>query len=304
MTKVLVIGGGGFIGSHVSEVFLLQGHSVQIVDKTKGKYDPYLQELGAEFIYGDFTDDSLMDKCISSDIDIIIHLASTTVPKSSNENPIYDIETNLISTVKLLNLASKRKIPRFIFSSSGGTVYGENNVPIKEDTLPRPNCSYGIVKLCIENYLEMFNKIYGLNYTVLRMSNAYGPRQPLRQDQGLIPMVINRALVSQPIDVWGDGTAIRDYVYVKDIALAFLAATQPIAANHVFNIGSGKGYSVKEVIDLISVILNKEIKVNYTEQNKPGVSKNILNFDKAKSMLGWIPAISLENGIQEYIESL
>jgi UDP-glucose 4-epimerase len=177
-----------------------------------------------EWIEGDLVNQEDLEAAIQG-CDIIYHLVSTTLPKSSNDNPAYDIETNVIGTLHLLDLARKKMGKKVIFISSGGTVYGvPGEVPIKESYPTNPLCSYGIVKLTIEKYLALYHQLYGLDYCVIRPSNPFGERQRVTGAQGAVAVFLHKALRDEPIEIWGDGTVVRDFIYVGDLTAALVKA--------------------------------------------------------------------------------
>lgn len=213
--KALVLGGNGFIGSHLVDRLLLAGHGVRIFDRNEELYRRPL--AGVEYCYADFGNRTLLAEALDG-IDIVFHLISTTVPKTSNDDPAFDVMSNVVETIALLEKCVARGIKKVVFLSSGGTVYGAPAaLPVSEDSPTNPECSYGITKLTIEKYLALFNHLYGLDYVVVRPSNPYGPRQNLLGIQGAISVFLGRVAARKPIEVWGDGQIVRDYVYVEDL---------------------------------------------------------------------------------------
>ena len=211
----VVMGGGGFIGSHLTESLLLRYGKVTVFDKPGAPHLDLLSRKGANIILGDFLESTHVQKALIS-ADTVFHLISTTVPKSSTDDPVFDIETNLVGTVSLLNLAKKTGVKKIVFTSSGGTVYGvPREIPISEDHPTDPISSYGIVKLTIEKYLHLLWTLYGMNYSILRISNAYGERQIANSAQGIIPTIIDKVLHDEVFTIWGDGSVIRDYVHIS-----------------------------------------------------------------------------------------
>lgn len=299
MYKVLIIGGNGFIGSHVVDRFCLSGCSPIVFGRNKGFYREPSGDV--TYIYGDIKNLTQIDEVFSSGIDVVIHLVSSTNPKSSNDNPIYDIENNLLTTVSLLNACVKYKIKKIIFVSSGGTVYGiPDTLPIDENHPCLPLCSYGIVKHAIENYLHFYYYNYGLNYCVLRVSNPYGIRQNPKLSIGAIAVFTSKILNNEAITIWGDGTIVRDFISVQDIAeLCYRSAIMDGCG--IFNAGSGKGVSLIEIINIISEITGKKAVVNYEPARSFDVPAIYLDCSKALSVFGWHPTISLYDGIKEYV---
>lgn len=300
--KSVVIGGGGFIGSHIAEALLRAGDDVIVFDRPDARHLGILAKQRVKIMAGNFLEVSDLTDVLS-DADIVYHLVSSTVPKTSNEDPVYDIETNLIGTVNFLISAKKAGAKKIIFSSSGGTVYGiPRNIPIQETHPTNPICSYGIVKLAIEKYAQLFFELYGLDYRILRIANAYGERQPMNSSQGVLPMIIGNALQGKKITIWGDGSVIRDYVYVSDIVDAFVKIRLFDGDQRIFNIGSGVGHSVIELLRVTETILGQQLDVDYQKGQAYDVPVNILNVSLAKECLGWFSKVDITMGISRIIQ--
>lgn len=299
--KCLILGGGGFLGSHLTEKFLDSGYEVTVFDKSDAPFSNFLIKKGAKLIKGDFFNEDDLHNALE-DKDIVIHLVSTTVPKTSNENPKYDIESNLMGTVNFLDVIRKFTVKKLIFASSGGTVYGiPKDIPIKENHPTNPICSYGIVKLAIEKYIQLYNHNFNLEYSILRMSNLYGERQPISDQQGIVSTIINSGLKKKIIEIFGDGTIIRDYLYVKDASEAFLKAANNTGKHKIFNIGSGHGYSINQIIKIVETNFGIDLEINYKKSRSLDVPINILDINKAKKLLNWTPKTNLSNGLDKTI---
>lgn len=295
--KCVVIGGGGFIGSHVSEALLAEGHTVTVFDRGRSSNLEMLKQKGAALCLGDFFRMEDLPRALENQ-DVVFHLLSTTVPQTSNEDPVYDVETNVSGTLRLLNAARDAGIKKVIFASSGGTVYGiPQEIPIKETHPTDPTSSYGIGKLIIEKYLYMYSLLYGLDYCILRIANAYGERQRPTATQGVIPAFLERALRNQEINVWGDGSIMRDYVFITDIANALVKALTYSGEMKIFNIGSGHAHSLNDVIQVIEEVTGRPLQVNHTPGRSFDVPISVLDISRARSYLNWVPAIGLLEGI-------
>jgi UDP-glucose 4-epimerase len=230
--------------------------------------------------------------------DAVLHLVSTTLPKNSNDDPIYDIQSNVVATLQMLNAMVAQNIRKIIFISSGGTVYGNPiYLPIDEKHPTDPMVSYGIAKLTIEKYLQMFERMYGIKAITLRVANPYGERQRIETAQGAVSVFIYNALRGISIDIWGDGSVTRDYLHVSDVAEAFVRAMEYTGAKRCFNIGSGTGASLNELICMIEEVLGKRIERNYLPGRPFDVPVSVLNNDLARKELQWEPSISMRNGI-------
>lgn len=292
--NVLVLGGCGFIGSHLVDHLLKSGHKVRVFDRAPELFRTPLRTV--EYRFGDFSDGALLAEVLEG-VDVVYHLISTTVPSTSNLNPIADVQSNLIGTLQLLNLMVQKRIPKIVYLSSGGTVYGiPQSVPIKETHSLQPVCSYGVVKVAIENYLHMFYHLHNLKYVALRVANPYGERQGHYGVQGVIGTFIGRLINNEPIEIWGNGDIIRDYIYVGDLAkLCSIASKNDV--NGIFNIGSGRGVSVNDIVKILSDITGREIKPIYKQSRAYDVSEVVLDINKIIDNFGWRPEINLRDGM-------
>jgi UDP-glucose 4-epimerase len=299
MASCLVLGGAGFIGSHLAEVLLQAGHRVRIFDRPHlDRLPSFLQRREFEVFTGDFLNPYVLSAALEGS-EIVFHLVSTTLPKTSNDNPVYDVESNVVGTLRLLELCRSQGVRKVVFVSSGGTVYGvPRSVPIDETHPTEPICSYGIQKLVIEKYLQLNHRIHGLDYCVVRPSNLYGPRQRLDVAQGAVAVFLDRALRGQPIEVWGDGSAVRDYLYVGDAAEALLKAAAFEGEPRLFNIGSGVGSSLKQLIKEIEALLGRPLAVAYAAARPLDVPVNVLDTSLARRHLGWTARTSLAEGLR------
>ena len=302
MLKCLVLGGEGFIGSNLSQKLTEVGYQVRVFTRTSLlKYDN-LQFI--EVYEGDFSNHSDIERAIEG-CQVIFHLISSTLPKSSNDDPIYDIKSNLVNTLKMLDLAVKYSVKKIIFTSSGGTVYGvPSEIPITENSLTNPICSYGINKLSIEKYLHLYHHLYNLDYCILRLANPYGQGQKLLSSQGVISIFIYKALCNHILEIWGDGTTTRDYIYIDDVVRSLVAAIDYNGKEKIFNIGSGQGITLNTLISQIEQILGYQIKCNYLDSRPLDVPINILNIDRAKYHLDWKPLISLPEGLELTVKAI
>jgi len=296
--KCLILGGGGFLGSHLCEALLAQGYAVRIFDRPNIlRFRPFSNTDGVEWVEGDFINREHVAQAVSG-CDIIFHLISTTLPRSSNENPAYDVETNVIGTLHLLEAAQKNKIKKTIFVSSGGTVYGiPQEIPIRESHPTEPICSYGIVKLTIEKYLNLFHLLHGMEYCVLRLANPFGERQRVAAAQGAVAVFLHKALRNESIEIWGDGSVIRDYFHVSDAVSAMMKALTYQGSSGVFNIGSGVGQSLNEILAAIEIQLGAPVKRSYLAPRAFDVPVSILDISKAAELLSWTPQVSFAEGL-------
>jgi UDP-glucose 4-epimerase len=291
----LILGGNGFIGSHLSDRLLREGHSVRVFDKYEEHFRKPLPEV--DYRYGDFGNRGLLADALTG-IEIVFHLISTSLPKTSNDDPAFDVQSNVIESIFLLQECAARKIRKVLFISSGGTVYGRPAVlPIPEDSPTEPDCSYGITKLAIEKYLALYHHLYGLEYTVVRPSNPYGSRQNPLGIQGAIPVFLGKVARREPIEIWGDGEVVRDYIYIDDLIEGMYKAATVDAPSRIFNLGSGTGRSLNDIVSVIRKVTGRDVRVNYTEKRAFDVPKIILDITRAKEQLSWAPVTSLEDGM-------
>ncbi len=295
--QVLVLGGNGFIGSHVVDTLLNDGQTVRVLDRLPEKFR--LPKKNVDYRIGSFNDSFLLAESLE-DIEVIYHLISTTVPSTSNMDPINDIQSNLIGTLQLLKMMTKKKVRHIVYLSSGGTVYGNpHTFPISEEHRLQPICSYGIVKNAIENYLLMYEQLYELQPIILRASNAYGPRQGHIGVQGVISTFMNKIINNKHLTVWGDGSVIRDYIYAKDLALLCRIAGSSNKTG-IFNAGSGKGYSINQVINIISHITGMKPNIKYNHKRDFDIQEVVLDMKRTRKAFSWKAETSLDDGIAHY----
>jgi UDP-glucose 4-epimerase len=274
------------------------------IEGTEGEETRDTMVSALEWIEGDFTNPADIQHAVAG-CDVIFHLICTTLPKSSNDNPIYDIESNVISTVRLLDAAKENKVKKVVFISSGGTVYGiPRNIPIPETHPADPVCSYGIAKLAIEKYLGLYHYLYGIDYCILRVANPFGEGQRVVSSQGAVAVFLYRALKNELIEVWGDGSVVRDYVYIGDVVDAFLKAMDHTGSPRTFNIGSGRGYSLNELLEIIESLIGHPVPRIYKEARTLDVPVNVLDISSAGKFLNWQPRTSFRDGLMRTLGSM
>jgi UDP-glucose 4-epimerase len=240
----------------------------------------------------------------------VFHLAWATVPGTANANPLGDLETNVAGTVRLLEALRHLPDIPITFTSSGGTVYGEANIlPLPEDHPLRPKTAYGVSKTTAEHYALLFRRLWNVDARIVRLSNPFGPGQDIKGQLGAASIFAARALAGERIEIWGDGSAIRDYIYVDDAISGILAAMlappdRVRSQDPVFNIGSGRGVSLRELISLLMHILDKPIEVVYKPARDFDVRASVLDITRARQILDWSPKISFEEGLSRHIAYL
>lgn len=291
----LLLGGNGFMGTHLTDRLLEDGHAVRVYDRSPNKFRTLPR--GVEYIEGELGNHGLILEALQG-VEVVYHFVSTTLPKTSNDDPLYDVRSNLIDTVQLLESCVEAGIRKVVFASSGGTVYGvPKEVPISEDHPTEPISSYGIVKLAIEKYLHLFHHLYGLDYTALRISNPYGPYQNPAGQQGVISVFLKHLYEGTPITIWGDGSVVRDYLYVTDVVEALELAGGEETRHKVFNIGSGYGVSLNELLHEITEVVGEWPEVEYVSGRALDVPASVLGVGRAQEEMGWRPRTELAQGI-------
>jgi UDP-glucose 4-epimerase len=295
----LVLGGAGFIGSHIVDALVARKHSVRVFDLPSVSTRNLKQCLNSiNMIGGDFSNENDVSMALES-TDVIIHLIGTTLPEPSNDNPRYDVNTNVIATLKLLDKAVEKRVKKIIFASSGGTVYGiPQSLPIPETHPTDPICSYGITKLTVEKYLALYHRLYNLDYTILRLGNPFGERQRITNVQGAVAVFLGKIRQNQPITIWGDGTVARDFFYISDLVSAFMAVLESETQTKIFNIASGQAYTLNELLATMKEVTGRDVSVRYAPGRKLDVLTNCLDISRAQEELGWWPKIALSEGIR------
>ena len=290
----LVLGGCGFIGSHVVDALLARGHGVRVFDRQPERFRPAC--VGVDYIFGDFSDRALLIEALSG-VDTVFHMISTTFPGTANFNPQGDVQDNLVNTLTLVRSMIELGIARLLFLSSGGTVYGvPETIPIPESHPLRPIGSYGIVKAAIEQYLGMYHREGRLAPVIIRASNPYGPRQGHTGVQGVVSTFLRRALDRHPIEIWGDGNVVRDYFYVEDLGRLCVTAAESDAVG-AFNAGSGNGVSLNELIGAIAEATGATIERIYKPARSVDVPTSILDVSRAEQAFGWRAKVPLVDGL-------
>ena len=294
--RVLVTGGTGFIGSHVIEHLVQKGHEVTSLSLSSRL--PARLSSSVQVVHGNLMDKRILDSCLK-EVECIVHLAWSSLPHSTIECPDVDIEQNVLSSVALLEQAHKYGVEKAVFLSSGGTVYGiSDELPIHEEHPCAPICSYGITKAATENFFKLYHQVYGMNGAVLRVSNVYGPRHKASSGQGVVGVWLDHCMRREPIEVFGDGGVIRDYIYVTDVAKAVVAAVEKNQSLGVLNIGTGKGTSLQELLNFMEGVIGFIPEVRFSPQRVFDVPENILDASRAKTSLDWEPLVGLPEGIE------
>ena len=296
--KVLVTGGAGFIGSHIVDALINDGYDVVIVDNLSTGKPEYINKK-ATFYKQDITKD--IEYIFKKERpDYVNHQAAQTNLNYSVINPNFDANVNIIGSLNVIKNCVKYEVKKIIYASSGGAIYG-NICNASEETKIDIISPYGVSKYTGELYLKCFSHLYNLKYTILRYSNVYGPRQLPKGESGVVSIFINRFLNRKQPIIYGDGTQLRDFVYIEDVVRANLLALKK-GDNSIFNIGTGIPTSINKLFLILKRLLNSDQEPKY-EKPRPGdLTKNSLNIDKARKLLHWHPKVDLEFGLKKTIE--
>jgi UDP-glucose 4-epimerase len=295
--KALVIGGNGFIGSHLVDHLVAAGREVVVLDFQGRRYDSL--PSGVHFVHGDLNQPYIVREALVG-VDVVYHLAWATIHEVANQDPAADISANLIPTIHLIEACRSAAVRRFVFTSSGGTVYGPpSRFPTDESHPQNPINAYGITKLAVEKYLQMFNHLYGFDYAVLRPSVPYGPRQNPLGKQGAIAVFLYRVSQNLPLTIWGDGNAVRDYFYIGDLVAALQAAGEShLDRQRIFNIGGGEGITLNSLLEKVEGAVGKKARVEYLPERKFDAPKIVLDTSLAKQVLNWEAKVAIDQGLR------
>jgi UDP-glucose 4-epimerase len=292
--KCVVLGGGGFIGTHLCRRLRERVASL----KAYGRRRSFPDALeGVEWFEGDFNDPANLAAALEG-CDTVFHLVNATTPSSANVDKAADVRLNVLGTLQMLEICRTEGVKRVVFTSSGGTIYGVPEIlPTPETAICQPITSYGISKLTIEKYLYLYNYLHELDYRILRIANPFGPLQTASKNQGVIGAFLRRSLANQPIEIWGDGSVARDYLYVDDVIDAIILAAEYGGNEKIFNIGSGTARSLLDVIHAIETVTG----IKPFVVNKAGrlldVPTSVLDVSLAKRSLGWEPKTEFNDGL-------
>jgi UDP-glucose 4-epimerase len=302
MTKILVTGGAGFIGSHVVDLFVSKGYDVVIVDDLSTGRASNLNPA-AKFYKIDIRDPKIRDIFDAERPDYVSHHAAQMDVRRSVAQPLFDADVNILGSINLIECAKEFNVKHFVYISSGGAAYGEpERVPCVETDPINPICQYGASKHTVEHYLYMYHANYGMNYTVLRYPNVFGPRQDPHGEAGVVAIFTGKMLLGEPVTINGDGEQTRDYVFVGECAYANYLAITVDHASGIYNLGWGLPTSVNQIFTNLAKIIEYNQPANYGPA-KLGETRHIyLDASKAKKELGWAPTRTLEEGLRETVE--
>jgi len=297
MARCLVIGANGFLGSHLLDELALRGHEMTAFDRFSSVHPLYLSQ-GVTAVAGDFLNRADL-ACALVGQEFVFHFVSTTTPMSADNDPTLDVRTNVATSIDLFELCVEAGVRKVYFASTGGAIYGDQlGAPLTELSLPQPVSPYAIGKLTIERYLHYFERKYGLRSVALRISNPYGPRQGAMKVQGVIPIFLRRMYRGLPLTIFGDGSMVRDYLYVTDAA-RMIADTVRMDTDHsLYNIGSGIGVSVNELVEIIRDVTGRIPELEYARVPPTFVDHAVLDVGRFGAEFETAATVSLREGIR------
>ena len=297
--RILILGAAGFIGRNLVENLIgNMEHELYLFDRNSLQGQLLAQEKNCHMIFGHFSPETDFNN-LTKGMDIVYHLISTTLPNTSMKKVSDGIRDNVMVTAQLLEACAENKVGKIVFLSSGGTVYGlSKQVPFHEGVITMPISAYGMQKIAIEKLLYLYYYTYGMDYRIIRLANTYGRYKRPDGVQGVIASFLYRALRDEEICVYGDGKIVRDYIYIDDAISAIKNITKYDGEYKIFNVGSGIGTSVNEIICVIERILGRTLNVRFEKGRKADVPINILDISRYEENIGQLIQVTLEEGIR------
>lgn len=298
MAKCVVFGGNGFIGSHLIDRLVADGHKVTCFTRSATSDINNYKSAGVVKITGDFMNRADVESAVAGQ-DYVFHFISTTTPATAENDPVFDLKTNVTASVELFQSCVNNNVKKVFFASTGGSIYGENSGNMLNEAAPTlPVSPYAIGKLTIENYLRYFEAKYGLGYCVFRISNPYGTRQARDRKQGVIPIFLQATLRGEPVTVYGDGSMIRDYIYVEDVVGMVAGVVGKANCHSTYNLGSGEGVSVNHLIETIEATTGQKLQIKNAPKPKTFVQDITLDTERFSNEFGIdTPLTRLSEGI-------
>ena len=300
--RILVTGGAGFIGSNVADRFLELGHEVAVFDDLSTGFREFVPAR-AKFYAGDLADAAAVERCIADyRPDIVSHHAAQMDVRKSVTDPIFDARVNVLGSIGLLQACTRHGVRKVNYASTGGALYGEGRqLPATEDHPVNPESPYGASKHTVEHYLFMWKVLHGLDYTVLRYPNVYGPRQNPHGEAGVNAIFIGLMLQGKRPRIFGDGNAVRDYLFVSDVVDANVIALEK-GSGEILNLGTGVGTSVNDIVRELQVILGFPEGAIHDPARAGEIQRIYLDASRAKAVLGWTPKVGFADGLRRTVE--
>ena len=305
MKRILFLGGAGFLGSNIIKTTLQKGNVKVFVLEPSFANVSRLDGADVQIYRGELSDIDFVQSVIEANqIDTVVHLVATIIPGSTFEDYKQEYQHVIFPTIELMQICAQRRI-RFVYFSSGGTVYGNRTdmTPFKETDAMAPISYYGWSKQMMENSILYVHRTAGLKYLILRPSNPYGHGQNVHARQGLIAVALGKILAGEPIEVWGNGSNIRDYIYIDDLAVAVVQMLEKDVYNTTVNIGSGEGASINDIIQTLRDVVDEEVKVDYKPARSVDVSHMILDTTRLKSYIN-MDFTPLKDGIELFYNDI
>lgn len=302
MTKALVIGGNGFLGAHLVDMLAQQGYEVSVFDRFSRGVS-FFKSPDVRILKGDFSNRDALRSAVNAQ-DEVFHFLSATTPASA-KSPTSDVKANVLQSIDLFAACAEAGVRRVYFASSGGAIYGAaGDGPISEETVAAPISPYAISKLSLEGYLNYFEAEFGLQHRILRISNPYGEGQSPTKPQGLIPIVLRQILRGEPITKLGDGSMVRDYIYIQDLMRQIQALITLDTKHRIYNLGSGVGHSVSQVLEIAKIVTGRDFQIQTRSQSPTYVSRVVLDVNRLHSEIGARTYTSLDEGIAKTWHSI
>ena len=300
--RILVTGGAGFIGSQVVDRFIELGHEVRVFDNLSSGRREFVNDRAA-LVVGDLTDEAAVERCVAEfHPEILDHHAAQIDVRKSVDDPILDARTNILGGLALLKSCTRHGVRKFIYASTGGALYGEGrSLPATEDHPINPESPYGVSKHTLEHYLYLWKLLHGLDYTVLRYPNVYGPRQNPHGEAGVNAIFIGLMLHGKRPKIFGTGDQVRDYLYVGDVVDANVIALEK-GSGEMVNLGTGVGTSVNDIVREVNAILGTKLDAIHEAPRAGEVQRIYLDATRAKHVLGWAPRVSFRDGLTKTVE--
>ena len=305
--RTVVTGGAGFIGSHLVDLLISNGHEVVVIDNLSRGRVENLRDAAATgkltFVEADLLDVDFNEFLAEHTPEVIFHLAAQIDVRASVADPLHDAETNILSTIRIADAARQHGVRKVVFTSSGGSIYGEpSEFPVGEDIPVDPHSPYAASKVSGEIYLNTYRHLYGLDCSHIAPANVYGPRQDPHGEAGVVAIFSQRLLAGGPTRVFGDGGNTRDYVYVGDVVRAFYLASGEIGGGMRFNIGTSVETSDRQLHTLVAEAAGAQDNPEYAPARLGDVPRSALSFARAKEVLGWEPEVDIKQGVANTVE--